>query len=311
MARKVILDVDPGIDDAVALAMALFHPDLEVVAVTAVAGTVGAEQATKNVQALIEQLDPPRWPRVGAAIEPVRTPVADMHWLHGSNGLAGIEFPCAELHHRHSSEKVLLDELRAAPEQVTIVTLGPLTNIAQVFLRDAALVGLVGELVITGGTVRAAGNVTAAAEFNMYSDPAAAKTVFHSRTTKRVVPLDVTQQVSMTLDHFDQLPLEHTRVGRLLRRLLPQMFRGYRQHWGQETIQLPAAVGLALLLHPELFTMQSLPGDVEASGDVTLGATVFDRRAVPEPRMRMEVAMEVDAVGVMDVILRSLAAIPE
>ena len=116
MARKVILDVDPGIDDAVALCLALFDPRLEVVAATAVAGNVPAEQATRNVQTIIEQLDPPRWPRIGVATEPDMAAAVDNRSIHGSDGLGNADFAVAELHHQHPSEKVICDEVRAAPE---------------------------------------------------------------------------------------------------------------------------------------------------------------------------------------------------
>src|SRR4051812_7858932 len=126
MPRKVILDVDPGINDAVALALALFDPRLEVLAVTAVAGDVSAEQATRNVQAIIEQLDPPRLPRIGAAVEPEQAAPVDGRHLNGADGLGNSNFAVAELHQRHLSEKVIADEIRAAPDSVTVIALGPL-----------------------------------------------------------------------------------------------------------------------------------------------------------------------------------------
>jgi inosine-uridine nucleoside N-ribohydrolase len=128
MARKVILDVDPGIDDAVAVALALFDPRLDVLAVTATGGNVAPQQATLNIQTIVEQLDPPRLPRLGAA--PLDSPLPeDGRQLHGSDGLGNAGFPVAELHNMHPAEKVLCDEVRAAPEEVTIIASGPLTNI--------------------------------------------------------------------------------------------------------------------------------------------------------------------------------------
>ena len=114
MARKVILDVDPGIADAIALCMALFDPRLDVVAVTATGGNVGPKQATLNVQALVEQLDPQRWPRVGAA-DPEQLLVTDGRDLWGEDGLCGADFRVAELHHRHSAVKLISDEIKSIP----------------------------------------------------------------------------------------------------------------------------------------------------------------------------------------------------
>ncbi len=307
MARKVILDVDPGIDGAVALAMALFDPRLDVVAVTAVGGNVSASQATRNVQAIIEQLDPPRWPRIGAASEPERAPITDRRDLHGPDGLGGANFVTAELHHRHSSEKVLTDELRSSPDQVTILTLGPLTNIAAVLRRDPGLAGQIGHLMMSGGAVRVSGDVTPTAEFGIFCDPMSARMAFRSRATKTLVPLDVTQQVAFTYGHLDQFPDESSRVGRLLRKVLPFAFRAHHQRLGLEHIFLPDAVTVAALQHPELFQVQSLGGDVETTGELTAGSTVFDRRVSPEWRGNMEVALEIDPMAIMDVVLRSLA----
>lgn len=307
MARKVILDIDPGIDDAVALALALLDPRLEVVAVTAVAGNIAADQATRNVQAIIEQLDPARWPRIGAAVPPERDPLVDSRRIFGADGLGNVDFPVAELHHQHASEKILTDEIRAAPEEVTIVALGPLTNIANALRRDPGLATQMGQLVVMGGAVKGPGNVTPAAEFNVYCDPAAARDVFRSRTTKTLVPLDVTSQIVMTYDLLDRLPSESTKVGKFLRRILPFAFRSHRQELALEGIHLHDAVALVAATNPELFTMKRMAGDVETEGALTRGCTVFDRRRVPEWRNNMDVAVEVDGAAVMEAIVRGLA----
>lgn len=306
MARKVILDVDPGIDDAVALTMALFDPKLEVVAVTAVAGNVAAEQATRNVQTIVEQLDPPRWPRIGAAAPPEHGMSVDAPDIHGSDGLGEAHFDVAELHNQHSSEKVIADVLRDAPDEVTIIALGPLTNIAGAFQRDNALPSLVDRLVIMGGTLNGPGNATAVAEFNIYSDPASARAVFRSLTTKTLVPLDITRRVIMTYDFLDQLPDETTNAGRFLRRILPFAFRSHHSRLGLEGIHLHDAVALLACTRPELFETQEMAGDVETMGDLTTGATLFDRRRVPEWRCNMEVVTNIDSVGVKESILASI-----
>jgi purine nucleosidase len=306
MARKVILDVDPGIDDAIALSLALTNPDLEVVAVTAVGGNVSPAQATRNVQAIIEQLDPPRWPRLGAASDPDVRLAVDRRNLYGSDGLGGLNFVVAERQHLLPSEKVICDQIREAPHAVTIVALGPLTNIARAFVRDPELPALVGRIVIMGGTIGGPGNITPAAEFNMYCDAVSARAVFRSPSTKTLVPLDITNRVELSYDLFNQLPDESTRVGKLLRQLLPPVFRGYRQQFGLEGIHVHDTVTLMAVLHPELFTAKSMAGDVETQGELTVGATVFDRRRVPAWRHNMEVAVEIQKEAVVEAILRDL-----
>ncbi len=306
MARKVILDVDPGIDDALAVALALFDPGLDVLAVTATGGNVAAPQATRNVQTIVEQLDPPRLPRLGAA--PVDTSLAeDGRQLHGADGLGNAGFPVAELHNMHPSEKVLCDEVRAAPEEITIICSGPLTNIARAMQRDPNFAAMVGRLVIVGGTVTGPGNITPAAEFNMYCDPLSARVVLRSRMTKTLVPLEVSSQYVMTFDLFDQLPAETTRVGAFLRRILPYAFRAHRQVLGLEGISVDGALGVVAVSNPELFETREMAGDVETQGELTAGTTVFDRRQVRQWRDNVDVALSLDLPAVKDCILRMLA----
>ncbi len=306
MPKKVILDVDPGIDDAMAMCMALFDPGLEVVAVTAVGGNVAPQLATRNVQAILEQLDPPRLPRVGAASPPDNGLPVDSRHLYGVDGLGDAGLEVAELRTQHPSEKIICDEVRAAPEEVTIVALGPLTNIARAFQRDQELPYLVGRIVIMGGTMSGPGNITPAAEFNMFCDPESARTVFRSKSTKTLIPLDVTNRVVLTFDFLKQLPEEATRVGRLLRRIIPPAFRAFRQESGIEGIHAHDSVTLLAVTNPELFVTQEMAGDVETQGDLTLGATVFDRRRIPAWRHNMEVAVDLDPAKVAQQIVRNL-----
>jgi len=307
MPRKVIIDCDPGIDDAVALCMALFDPRLEVLGVTAVEGNVSADRASLNVQTIVDQLDPPRYPRLGAASPLEAAPAIDMRYLHGENGLGNEEFAVSQLHHQHPSEKILCDEVRAAPEQVTLLCLGPLSNVARAFQRDPGLPLVVDQIIVSGGSVHCVGNVTPVAEFNMFYDPVSARAVFRSPTTKILIPLEVIQQVHLNLDLVDQLPDESTRAGRLLRRLVPFAFRAFRQLLGQESIWLQDVVTLVAALHPELFVVQEMEGDVETMGELTRGVTVFDRRGHSPARSMIGVATEVDVAAVTDCILRDLA----
>ena len=307
MPRKVIIDCDPGIDDAVALTLALFDPRLEVVAVNAVAGNVPAERATLNAQAIIERLDPPRYPRLGAATAAEDVPYIDARQLHGPDGLGGIGLAVSQLARQHPAEKLLSDEIRAAAGEVTVICLGPLTNIARALQREPDLVNHLGRLIITGGSVKCMGNATACAEFNMYADPASAKAVFRSATTKTLIPLDVTDQVVWNLDLLENLPPEHSRAGKLLRGMLPYLFRSHRQYLGLESIRLHDAVAIVAALHPELLRTEELVADVETAGEITTGATIFDRRPNCPHHAGIEVALEIDAAAVADCIVRGLA----
>ncbi len=298
MSKKVILDVDPGVDDAMALCMALFAPQLEVVAVTAVGGNVAPSVATRNVQAILAELDPPRWPRVGAASLPDHGLPVDGRHLLGADALGEANLKVAELRAPHPAEKIICDEVRAAPHAVTIVALGPLTNIARAFQRDAELPALIHRVVMMGGTVHSPGNITPAAEFNIYCDPPAARVVFRAHCTKTLIPLDVTNRLTLNYDVLNQLPPETTKVGSLLRKVLPPAFRAYRHQLGLEGIHVHDSVALIAAIYPELFTFREMAGDVETMGELTMGATVFDRRRAPAWRHNMEVAVEMDAAKV-------------
>ncbi|MBX7071980.1 MAG: nucleoside hydrolase [Pirellulales bacterium] len=306
MARKVILDVDPGIDDALALSIALFDEALEVEAVTAVAGNVDAVRATRNVQAIIEQLDPPRLPRIGAASDPDHGLPTDTTHLYGADGLGNTHFEVAELHNVHPAEKVIADVLRQSPGEVTIVALGPLTNIARALKRSPDLPDLVNQLVIMGGSVEAPGNATPAAEFNIYCDPVSAREVLRSPLTKTLVPLDITGQVVMTYDLLDQLPPDVTRVGKFLRRVLPHAYRTHHQLLGFEGIHVHDAVALMTVIEPQLFSTDVMAVDVETRGELTTGATVFDRRMPPVWRRNIDVVTNFDPDAVRSEIIRRL-----
>lgn len=307
MARKVVIDCDPGIDDAVALALAFASPRLDVVAVTATAGNVPAEEANRNLEAVVQLLDPPRRPRIGAGTPDERAPAIDRRPIHGPDGLGGAFFPVSQRHHQHPAEKVICDAVQAAPGEVTIICLGPLTNLARALQYDPELPSLMGQIIMTGGSVSGIGNVTPAAEFNMYFDPEAAQQVFRSPTTKTLIPLDVTSQIAFSLDFLEELPAQSSRAGSLLRQIVPYAFRAYRQELGLEGIHLHDAVSLISAIHPELFETQEIAGDVETRGELTTGATVFDRRPMVRWRTTLEVATDVDAVAVRDCIIRGLS----
>lgn len=306
MPRKIIIDCDPGVDDAIALCLGLFDPRLNVQAITAVAGGVNADQSTCNAQTVVEQLDPPRTPRIGAASPLENAPGADKSHLYGADGLADASFDVSQLHHQHPSEKLIADTVRSAPDQVTILSLGPLTNVASAFRRDPSVVAMVDQVVILGGSLNGNGDVTAAAEFNLFYDPIAAQEVLDSPTTKTLIPLELVREVGFTLDLMDEIPDQYNRVGGFLHRILPRFFHAYHQQLGIENIELAGAVALCYLLHPELFETQSLHCEIETHGRRTIGATVFDRRRNSNNRPNVEAAVLIDANAVRDCVVRGL-----
>jgi inosine-uridine nucleoside N-ribohydrolase len=305
--RKLIIDCDPGVDDAVALALALFDPRLDVLAVTATGGNVPAEQATANLQAVVTFLDPPRLPRIGAASSETLLPARSAS-VHGPDGLGGLELPRVPLHGGHPSEKVIWETIKAHPREVTILALGPLTNLSRVLQRDPGIAELIGAVVACGGTAHASGNASATADFNFFCDPAAARHVVREPVTKTIVPLETSGQVVYEFDLLDRLPRDFTRAGRMLRPMLAHAFRAQRQLLGSEGIRLHDVTALVAVTNPELFERESVVADVETVGELTAGMLVVDRRPDHRWRPNADLLTSCDAAGVQDCVIRGLAA---
>ncbi len=306
MARKVILDVDPGIDDLAALCVALFDPNLDVVAVTAVSGSVPAAQATRNLLGIVECLDPPKRPRIGAATEPEHARPADLRHLYGPSGLGDATLEVAELHHMHASAKVICEALRAAPGDVTVICLGPLTNLAAAMRRDPELPSLAQGLVVRGGAISCGGDATPAAEFNIYCDPEAAREVFRAEFNLSLVPLDVTNRVVFSTDDITRVTDKTTRAGLLLSQTLPFAFRAYHEQLGVEGLHLNDAVGVVAAADAGVFEAEEYAVDVETAGEVTMGATVLDRRPVRQWPLNLNVMTGIDEDAVRRYIQNGL-----
>ena len=305
MPRKVILDLDPGVDDAVAICVALADPNLEVIAVTATGGAVAPDQASRNLQAIIERIDPPKRPRIGVAdsLQPLRTDARD---LHGVDGLCGAELPVAEKANRHLSPKVIAEEVRANPGEVVLIGGGPMSNIAAVLTRERDAAETLLDVVVQGGSVAVGGDVTAAAEFNVYCDAGSAREVYRSQLTPTVVPLDVVGSMTFGYDLLDFVRNRESRTCRLLMEILPGYYRAYRQRYGIEGVRLHSLVALLAAAYPGIAKAKPMHADVETSGEVTHGATVFDRRDVPDGEVNVEVIQSIDAEAARDIVFRAL-----
>lgn len=306
MRKKIILDVDPGVVDAIVLALALFSPDVDVVAVTSVGGNVPADISAKNLQAINEYLDPPRLPRIGFGSPPDDGLPCDARHVHGIDGLCGANLPVAELRSQHPAEKVICDVVRANPDQISLFALGPLTNIARAFARDPELPPLLENLIICGGAINGPGNISPVAEFNFFADPVAAKNVIKAPCHTKIVPLDVTNRILFTLTHLNNLPSEETKLGALTRGIILPAFRAYRQCYGLEGIHIHEVVAFIAALFPDLTLSKSLPVDVETEGILTRGMTVFDQRPQPSIRNSVDVVFRLDDEAIVDRLIQGL-----
>jgi inosine-uridine nucleoside N-ribohydrolase len=316
MPHKLIIDADPGIGDAVAIAIALADPDLDVVALTAVGGAVSAVQAGRNLQAIVEALDPPKWPRIGQAdasqrLADVERIAPSPEWqnqqrlLHGVDGLGDWPVCVADLHHPRDAAKLMTELAKEHPDEITLLTLGPLSNVALAAELDSSFLSSLRGLVCLAGAASSEGDVSPAAEFNVYYHPEAARVVLKSPTMKTMVPRDVSHRAMLTFDQLDRLGLsESTQCGRLLRQLLPFALRTHRQHLGVEGLWLPEITALAAISQPRLFKRTILPVDVETEGALTRGMTVFDRRQRTAWHNNVEALLEVDTQGILDYFMQ-------
>jgi inosine-uridine nucleoside N-ribohydrolase len=295
MARKVVLLTDPGIDGAFAITLALLDPDIDVLGLAAAAGNVKAEQASRNTQTVVEQLDPPRLPRFGTAL-PVDYDV-DGTRLHGPDGLGGAKFPCAQLHHKLSSDKLISDLVRQFPKEITVVALGPLTILARAFDRDPELPLLVQRLICLGGAWHEPGNASAVAEFHFYCDPLAARQVLRCGAPIMLVPLDVTRKLVYSPSDLLQLPNPESRASRFLRAIVPFGIGATSNLYGVEGFHLKDVLGVAAVALPGAISTRPMAVDVETRGELTRGMSVVDARPSAEkPNVDLAVGVELQAV---------------
>ena len=298
--------MDPGIVDAMVLCLAAFDPTVEVVALTSVGGNVPAEVSAKNLQTLVEFLDPPRLPRLGIGAPPDEPMPFDYRHIHGNDGLGGAPIPIAERLTPHPAEKILCDALRSDPENVMILCLGPLTNIARAIARDSQLPELIRHICIAGGAIGGRGNITPCAEFNIFADVQAAKTVFRLPCTKTLVPLDVTSPVLLTPLHLEQLPGEDTKLGKLLYGMLTPALWSYQQCYGLAGIHVHDLIAYMVAVHPAWATTEELSVQIETQGHLTRGMTVADQRPVPDSPPNIEVVTKIKTKTILREIVQGL-----
>lgn len=304
MSRKVVLISDPGIDGAFAVALALHDPELQVLGIAAAAGNVPAETATRNVQVLVEQFDPPRLPRIGAALT-VEYDI-DGSKLHGPGGLGGITMPLVRLHHPIPSDRLLVDLIREYPHEVTVIAMGPLTVLARAMDHDPELHTLVQRLVCVGGTWHEPGNAGPMSEFHFYCDPMSAHNVIQSSMPTTLIPLDVTRRLTFSPRDLLDLPAPDSTTCRFLRQIIPHGIRMSSNVYGIEGFHMKDVLGVVAASDPSVLTTKSFPVAVEAWGELTRGVCVIDARLDHKSKANVDLAVSVDMQKVRDYIWRIL-----
>ena len=277
-ARRIIIDTDPGQDDAVAILLALASPELEVLGITAVAGNVPLELTAKNARIVCE-LAGRRDIRVFAGCDrPLKQPLVTAEHVHGKTGLDGPQMadPTMPLQDAHAVD-FIIETLRAeAPGTVTLCPLGPLTNIATAFQRAPEIIDRVQEIVLMGGAYFEVGNITPAAEFNIYVDPEAADIVFKSGVPLVVMPLDVTHKALTTAPRVEAFRALGTEPGRMVAEWTDFFERFDKEKYGAEGAPLHDPCVIAYLLRPDLFSGRHINVEIEVDSPLTRGMTVAD-----------------------------------
>ncbi len=321
MRTPLLIDTDPGIDDALALLLAFASPEASVEAITTVAGNVPVERTTKNVFRILGELKPSGLLVVapGAATPLVRPLVSAGH-VHGEDGLGDLHqfrkfdgsprYPPVEvpISSRNAPDLILESAERFAGELV-LVALGPLTNLALALQRDRARMASLRRVVVMGGAIASPGNVTPVAEFNVYVDPEAAAEVLESGLPVELVPLDVTRQVVLTRADLDSRL--SACPGRLAQFISDFTLKGFAfgAEAGEGGLALHDPLALAVALDPTLVAFEFLAVAVECEGTLTRGMTVADRRPLPSQQKRppnCRVALSVDAERFLAFFLQRL-----
>jgi purine nucleosidase len=303
--RPIILDCDPGIDDALAIVFACAHPGLALRGITTVAGNLDLERTTANALSVCEFIGRPDVPVAAGSPRPLLRPLpGGGQQVHGETGLgcARLPAPRGRASDAHAVD-FLIEQVRATPGRITLVAIGPLTNVALAVRRYPPLVSEVAGLVIMGGSA-GRGNVTPAAEFNIWCDPEAAAVVFGAGWQVTMAGLDVTRQALATPDVLGRMG----ELGALGRELLLPGLAGYRSETsaGQPVHDLCA---VALVAAPRLFGCRAARVEVETTGRWTPGMTVADFTA-PGSRQNALVAMTLDVPSFWDLVLGAYRKIP-
>ena len=305
-SKPVILDVDPGHDDAVALMLACGHPGLDLLAVTTVAGNVPLEKTTRNalrVLSLAGCMDVP----VGAgASKPLERSLHTAEDIHGKSGLDGPEeIPEATFGpDERGAVELISATLQASPEPVTLIPVGPLTNIAAFLREHPDLKDRIARISLMGGSI-GLGNTTPAAEFNIYVDPEAAREVFESGLPITMSGLDVTHQAGAGPEEREKLRATG-RVGGVVAGFLDFFAAAYEGVFGFDAPPLHDPVAVAAVLEPNLLKTRRMHVDIECDSNLTRGETVCDFYGVTGKEPNAEVGVGLDREGFFELLYGAL-----
>ena len=274
--QRVVIDTDPGVDDAMAILLALNSPELKVEALTVVPGNVAAWQGLENALKLVSLAGRCDLPVAGGAQHPLNQKLITAQFWHGKNGLAGIELPPSKCKaDARFGPDLIIELVHKYPHEVTLIPVGPLTNIALAVSKDPSIVPLVKNVVIMGGSI-SGGNVNGAAEANIYGDPEAASIVFNAGWIVTMVGSDVGERTLLLRKHLTELRTAHGPESDLVARMADfYLTRSEKSGYDGAAMYDPLAVGA--VVDPNVVTLKDMHVDVETKGEFTRGETVGNR----------------------------------
>lgn len=310
VAKPIIIDCDPGADDAIALFLALAFPEhLNVLGITTVAGNVPLSLTQKNARCLCELVGKVDLPVYAGCPRPLLRPLMTAEEVHGKTGLDGIHLPEPQmpLQAQHAVD-FLIETLLRSTAKITLATLGPLTNVAVAMIKEPAICQHIQEIVMMGGAVTQ-GNITPSAEFNLYVDPHAAHVVVTAGLPLTIMSLDVTHQAIATPERLSAIRAINSPVSAATIGLL--------DHYGAYEMQRHGFLGpplhdpcvIAYLLQPDLFTCYRAYVAIETTSELTLGRTVVDRGHVTNYPPNANIAETIDAEGFYQLLTRAIATL--
>lgn len=287
--KKIIIDTDPGHDDALALILLEKSGLFDILAVTTVAGNSTIQNTTNNARYILDLLGSDV-PLYSGAAAPLKRELIQAN-VHGESGLAGAEIKKQETLSGNAVDKIV-ELIKQNPNQITILTLGPLTNLALVFQKDPAIIPLIQEVVMMGGAIAVPGNKNRVAEFNVFVDPDAADIVFRASVPKVLVPLDACNHIFLELKDFDEL--KNTALYEHLKAMMVPYVGGILAFEKIEKAMMYDPLAAYYLINSKTFKMEMMDVQIETYSDLTRGMTVADRRIWGDKKPNINVALWTD-----------------
>lgn len=307
-SEKIIIDTDPGQDDAVAILLALASPELDVLGITTVAGNVSLDYIQENARKICELAGRPDMKVFAGASRPMVRPPVTAEYVHGKTGLGGSDLPepTMPLQEENAVDFIIATLMAQKSGTVRLCALGPLTNIALGMIREPKIVGRIKQIVLMGGGFFEGGNTTPAAEFNIYADPHAADVVFRSGVPITVMPLDATHKALTTGPRNSAFRNLGTRVGTAVADMLEFFERFDEQKYGSDGGPLHDPCVIAYLIKPELFGGRQVNVCIETASELTMGMTVIDWWHVTDKPKNAMVMRDIDADGFFELLVERL-----